>query len=99
MVVVVGGAGAVLYHFPVGGLDNLGWVSGVGRILDVEEGYGGNSVSLYLSGHLDLLVSTEVQVKGLESSEGVEHLRTVGSRSFSGEGIVGEVVVETSIVL
>lgn len=96
--VVVGGDGTVLYLFDVGGVHNLGRGSTTGRVFNVDEVGGSDRVSLLLSGHFDLLVSTEVLVQGLESGEGVEHLRSVGSRSFGGEGVVGEVVAETGLV-
>jgi hypothetical protein len=73
-------------------------VSSVGRVLNVEERFGINGIGLNLSVELDLLVSAEVLVQGLESGEGVEHLRSVGSRSLNREGVVGEVVVCTSTI-
>lgn len=95
---MIGSDGSVLHLLEVGSINLLGGVSSVGRVLNVEERFGVNGIGLNLSVELDLLVSAEVLVQGLESGEGVEHLRSVGSRSLNGEGVVGEVVVCTSTI-
>lgn len=95
---MVGSDGSVLHVLDVGSIHLLSGGSSVGRVLNVEERFGINGVGLNLSVELDLLISAEVLVQGLESGEGVEHLRSVSSRSLNGEGVVGEVVVCTSTV-
>lgn len=86
---MIGSDGSVLHLLEVGSVNLLGGVSSVGRVLNVEERFGINGIGLNLSVELDLLVSAEVLVQGLESGEGVEHLRSVGSGSLNGEGVVG----------
>jgi hypothetical protein len=48
--------------------------------------------------HRDDRVGSEVLVESLEGGEGMEHLRTVGSRCFSGEGVVRQVVLGFSVL-
>jgi len=73
----------------VGHIHILGRGGGVDGVLLVHEVLRTDFEVLSLSRKRDVLVSSEVHVQSLERDKGVEHLRSVGTRGFGSEGIVG----------
>jgi len=58
--------------------------SGADRVLDGHEVAGVDVVLLLNLRERQILISAKVKVQLLEADEGMEHLRAVGARSFSG---------------
>lgn len=78
------------------GLSRSGSADGV---LGVDESLGVNAVVVCHFRHRNLLRGSEFLVENLEGGEGVEHLRAIGSRGFSGEGVVRQVVLGSSFLI
>lgn len=72
---------------------------GADGVLGVDEGLGGNTVLVCHSKQVELSGGSEVLVESLEGGEGVEHLRTIGSRGFREEGVVRQVVLGSRVLL
>jgi hypothetical protein len=79
----------ILLTFSVGHFHNLSRCGRVDGVLRVHEVLSSDIEILSLSRERNILVSSEVHVQSLERDEGVEHLRSVGTRGFGSEGIVG----------
>lgn len=79
----------ILLTLSVGNFHNLSRCCRVDGVLLVHEVLCSDVEILSLSRERDILVSSEVHVQSLERDKGVEHLRSVGTRGFGSEGIVG----------